>query len=128
MKRILIIGLLGTLAAPPAFAGQRLDETGIDPVVFRNSIASVRFDGAPARETHTATPPAVQGEKKMSKGWRALWTAAAGFGGFYAGGVIGARIEGGCNGCDDPGLKGAIIGAPIGAATAAIATWIISGK
>jgi hypothetical protein len=36
-------------------------------------------------------------------------------GGFFAGGYLGAKIEGdGCH-CDDPGLKGFLIGAPIGA-------------
>jgi len=51
---------------------------------------------------------------------RALMGAAFGFGGFMAGGLLGARIEGtGCN-CDDPGLKGFVIGAPIGAVVGAV--------
>ncbi len=29
-------------------------------------------------------------------------------------------IDGDCGGCDDPGLKGALIGAPIGAAAGGI--------
>jgi hypothetical protein len=36
-------------------------------------------------------------------------------GGFFLGGYAGAAIEGDSCGCDDPGLKGFIIGAPIGA-------------
>ena len=35
--------------------------------------------------------------------------------GFFAGGYIGAWIEGDRCHCDDPGLKGVLIGAPIGA-------------
>jgi hypothetical protein len=46
-------------------------------------------------------------------------TAGMGFAGFLAGGYIGAKIEGDCA-CDDPGLQGIIIGAPIGAAAGAI--------
>ena len=44
---------------------------------------------------------------------------AGGVAGFFAGGIIGAKIEGDCT-CDDPGLLGAVIGAPIGAAVGAI--------
>lgn len=42
-----------------------------------------------------------------------------GFAGFLAGGYVGAKVEGDCA-CDDPGLQGFIIGAPIGAAAGAI--------
>ena len=42
-------------------------------------------------------------------------------GGFFAGGFIGARIEGHSCGCDDPGLRGFLIGAPIGAILGGIA-------
>ena len=41
-------------------------------------------------------------------------------GGFFAGGYIGAAIEGDRCHCDDPGLMGALIGAPIGAAAGGI--------
>ena len=44
---------------------------------------------------------------------------AGGVAGFFAGGIIGAKLEGDCV-CDDPGLLGAVIGAPIGAAVGAI--------
>ena len=41
-------------------------------------------------------------------------------GGLFAGGYVGAAIEGdGCH-CDDPGLMGALIGAPVGAAAGGI--------
>ena len=38
-----------------------------------------------------------------------------GFAGFWVGGKFGATLEGNCS-CDDPGLQGFVIGAPIGAA------------
>lgn len=54
--------------------------------------------------------------------WRAFWGGAVGAtAGFFAGGYLGAAIDGDCGGCDDPGFKGALIGAPIGAALGGIA-------
>lgn len=64
----------------------------------------------------------------MGTGKRVLFTLLAGAAGFYTGGVIGSYIDGDCGGCDDPGLKGALIGAPTGAATAMIVTWVLTGR
>jgi len=50
-----------------------------------------------------------------------LGAAAGAAGGFFAGGFIGAAIDGDCGGCDDPGFKGFLIGAPIGAVAGGIA-------
>jgi hypothetical protein len=50
-----------------------------------------------------------------------LGAAAGAVGGFFAGGYIGAAIDGDCGGCDDPGFKGFLIGAPIGAVAGGIA-------
>ena len=50
-----------------------------------------------------------------------LGAAAGAVGGFFAGGFIGAAIDGDCGGCDDPGFKGFLIGAPIGAVAGGIA-------
>ena len=44
-------------------------------------------------------------------------------GGFFAGGYLGAAIEGDRCHCDDPGLKGAVIGAPIGGVAGGILGW-----
>jgi len=43
-----------------------------------------------------------------------------GGGGFMVGGLVGSKLEPSC-GCDDPGLRGFLIGAPIGAVLGAIA-------
>jgi hypothetical protein len=52
--------------------------------------------------------------------WRTVVGAAiGGVGGFFGGAYLGAAIEGDCN-CDDPGLRGVLIGAPIGAVAGAI--------
>jgi len=46
---------------------------------------------------------------------RITLAAFMGWAGSGIGGEIGARLQGDCH-CDDPGLKGVLIGAPIGAA------------
>ena len=71
-------------------------------------------------DASTVTPPPARRSKVKLGVKRALVGAAAGFGGFIAGGLIGARIEGTRCGCDDPGLLGFVIGAPIGAAVGAV--------
>jgi hypothetical protein len=46
---------------------------------------------------------------------------AGGVGGFFAAGFLGAHIEGDRCNCDDPGVRGFLIGAPIGAVAGTIA-------
>ena len=74
----------------------------------------------------TDMPDAIPAQERASTersrpAWRiVLGAALGGVGGFFGGGYLGARMEGdGCH-CDDPGLKGVLIGAPIGAAVGAI--------
>jgi hypothetical protein len=66
--------------------------------------------------------PAPQRDEPSKRGvGRAILGGAAGaVGGFFAGGYTGALIEGDRCSCDDPGLKGAVIGAPIGAVAGAV--------
>ena len=45
---------------------------------------------------------------------------AGGVGGFFGGGFLGAHIEGDRCNCDDPGVRGFLIGAPIGAVAGGI--------
>jgi hypothetical protein len=51
---------------------------------------------------------------------RVVGGVVGGVGGFMVGGLVGWKLEPSC-GCDDPGLRGFLIGAPIGAALGAIA-------
>jgi hypothetical protein len=46
---------------------------------------------------------------------------AGGVAGFFGGGFLGAHIEGDRCDCDDPGVRGFLMGAPVGAAAGAIA-------
>ena len=117
--------LLCLSVATPALA--QTTSPSVDSRTFRASIAAVTFDTASAGKPSSSAPVRRQAGK-MGIGQRIVWTSLAGLGGFFAGGYIGAAIEGdGCH-CDDPGLKGALIGIPIGAAAASITTWVVTGR
>ena len=66
--------------------------------------------------TREALQPVAQ---RKSVGRRIVGGALGGVGGFFAGGYLGAKIDGRCD-CDDPGFKGFLIGAPIGTVVGAI--------
>jgi hypothetical protein len=53
-------------------------------------------------------------------GRKVLGAAVGAAGGLFAGGYLGATIEGDRCHCDDPGLQGALIGAPVGMAAGGI--------
>lgn len=119
MTRLAATLLTLTLFAGPAAAQQAPD--------LRQAAKTVRFDAT----TSAASPSdaaAARRRGRMSGVQRGILTALAGAGGFFAGAYIGAAIEGDRCHCDDPGLMGALIGMPIGAASAAIVTWIVTGR
>jgi hypothetical protein len=58
--------------------------------------------------------------RKRSVTRRVIGGAIGATGGLFAGGFLGAVIEGDRCNCDDPGLQGALIGAPVGAVTGGI--------
>lgn len=60
---------------------------------------------------------------ERSLGRKVFGAAVGAAGGFFGGGYLGATIEGDRCHCDDPGLKGAVIGAPIGALVGGILGW-----
>jgi len=92
------------------------------PKTLREAARSFRFETV--RPVNPARPVPVNSRASLSRTKRGLLTAAAGFGGFFAGGYLGAAIEGDRCNCDDPGLTGFLIGAPLGAALAASVTWV----
>ena len=61
------------------------------------------------------------GTRRRSKKRIVAGAIAGGVAGFFGGGFLGAHIEGDRCDCDDPGVRGFLIGAPIGAAAGAIA-------
>jgi hypothetical protein len=75
------------------------------------------MDGVTLASAQTTTP----GGSKAARVWKRIaGGAVGGVGGFFAGGYLGAWIEGDRCHCDDPGLAGAIVVAPIGAVVGAV--------
>ena len=69
-------------------------------------------------QTPASTQRAARGRSKKRIIAGAI---VGGVGGFFAGGFLGAHIEGDRCNCDDPGERGFLIGAPIGAVAGGIA-------
>ena len=69
------------------------------------------------RPATSLQPPASsqQGKRGRSKKQIVAGAIVGSVGGFFAGGFLGAHIEGDRCDCDDPGVRGFLIGAPIGA-------------
>jgi hypothetical protein len=86
---------------------------------IRRSIASIDFNRVASARQPAASAQAPN-ERQRSIGRKIAGGAIGGIGGFFAGAYIGAAIDGDCGGCDDPGFKGFLIGAPIGAVVGAI--------
>jgi hypothetical protein len=84
------------------------------PGFIRRSLEKLDYDSLIAEESQTRPT-----RRRSSVGRKILGGALGGVGGFFAGGYIGAKIDGPCD-CDDPGFKGFLIGAPIGAVAGAI--------
>lgn len=86
----------------------------VEPAALQSPTAA-GYAGARASSRESTTARADR--STASKVFGALVGAT---GGFFAGGYLGATIEGNSCHCDDPGLKGAVIGAPIGAVVGGI--------
>jgi Ni/Co efflux regulator RcnB len=125
MTRTAVAVLIFTLVATPVAAQQ--SSVAAQPAPdLRQAARTLRFDTAAAPDA--ARSMTARRAPKMSGAKRGVLTAIAGVGGFFGGAYLGAAIEGDRCNCDDPGLMGALIGMPIGAATAAIVTWIVTGR
>jgi hypothetical protein len=94
----------------PALA--QLFRSPVSTSPISQAIARVRFDepvsGREGAVSQLPRRPRPRGSSKQR-----AWAIVGAFGGMVAGGYIGAMIEGDCR-CDDPGLSGFVIGAPIG--------------
>ena len=77
----------------------------------------------------TMSPAATSPPKrKRSLGRKILGGVLGGAGGFVGGLYLGAAIEGQSCNCDDPGLRGAIVGAPIGLVLGAIGGVVLASR
>ena len=79
---------------------------------LRPAIPFGRFS-QPSRSNRSE--PVSRSKKRIIAG-----AIAGGVGGLFGGGFLGAHIEGDRCNCDDPGVRGFLIGAPIGAVAGSI--------
>jgi len=99
-----VTGAGAKLAVPPA--PQR-------PFLAREPMSDLRAASRPLAVQVPAGRPQRSISRKVAAG------LLGAVGGFFAGGYLGAKLEPPCH-CDDPGLRGFIIGAPVGAVIGAI--------
>ena len=90
-----------------------------DPLFSPQAIGRAVQQAPPPRTTARPTP------KRRSARSRAVWTVLGVVGGAFAGVVLGAALEPDCR-CDDPGVKGALIGLPVGAIGGGAAGFVLS--
>jgi hypothetical protein len=91
---------------------------------LREALTSVRFDPAPASSRgQVGIVIGGMAGRKGPSGIRGVLTRLAVIGGLLGGGALGVAIEGDSCKCDDPGLAGFLIGAPIGAIAAGVLVW-----
>jgi hypothetical protein len=109
----------GLHSSPPVFSAAMFsgrDRTPRLMLDYRSAIGSFETP------VNTTTGSEVQGSgrsalqsRKHSTARTIIGAALGAVGGFFLGGYTGAAIEGDSCNCDDPGFKGFLIGAPIGA-------------
>ncbi len=88
---------------------------------IRGSLRTFRYgDVVPSREKRVPAARSSSLGRERSTGRKVLGGVIGAAGGFFAGGFIGAAIEGKSCHCDDPGLQGFLVGAPIGALGGAV--------
>ncbi len=90
------------------------------PAPIRHSVRTFDYGDLVPPGAAGASLQAASSGRRRSVGRRILGGAIGATAGFFAGGYLGAAIEGDRCHCDDPGLKGVLIGAPIGAVTGGI--------
>jgi hypothetical protein len=90
------------------------------PTNIRASLEKIRLEALSPQVP--VTRPQVrfqQSHKPMSTATAISVGFVGGFLGLFAGGIVGAALQPNCH-CDDPGLVGLMIGAPVGAVLGAI--------
>ena len=102
----------------PGAAARPPERRTLQPI--RDSLSTLDFPPVARNRVTGASVQAAASGRRRSAARRVIGGAIGAAAGFFAGGYLGAAIEGDRCQCDDPGLKGALIGAPIGAATGGV--------
>ena len=114
------------LLGPNAF---RADAANRLKLEYRSEVIALsKIAPMPGTTTKQAPSRAARQPQRRSLARKIAGAAVGAFGGFFLGGYAGAAIEGDRCSCDDPGLQGFLIGAPIGAVAGGIFGAWISGK
>jgi len=110
-------GLFLTLGAPSPARSEDL-RYGIETVAVRSAVQQQRSLSRPfAQRPRAVSSPWLKSPRHSSAATKASIIALATLGGMFGGAIAGGAIENWitpCR-CDDPGLRGALIGAPVGA-------------
>jgi hypothetical protein len=119
MKRLTAFVLVCGFLVAPAVSAEPAAESAKTAPGIRQSIAHVRFEGNPR---HGSVTPAYAPRTNVGTAQKATSAVALGFIGALGGAWLGAKMDSNCA-CDDPGMRGAVIGMPIGAALGGIIGW-----
>ena len=108
--------------APKVSPADDLASVNANPSLLASAKAeAVRFA---ANSQGARNPSSLAQTNHNKKGRKVAYGVLLGVAGFYGGAFLGAAVEPNCH-CDDPGLKGALIGAPLGAIAGAVfGTWL----
>lgn len=87
---------------------------------IRRSLDAAAISGLVLSRSEPVPRKASADGRQRSTGRKVLGAAIGAVGGFFGGGFLGAAIEGDRCDCDDPGLKGFLVGAPVGAVTGGV--------
>jgi hypothetical protein len=97
-------------------------DVNLTPFTWRPAKGASRPTGLAIRSDRFVQAPASTrpGARARSKKRIVAGAIVGSVGGFFGGGFLGAHIEGDRCNCDDPGVRGFLIGAPIGAVAGGI--------
>jgi hypothetical protein len=98
------------------------------PGIWNVAVASVSADANPRVHSIANSQPRITQQTRLRPGPRKVAGAVVGVvGGFFAGGLVGASLDRNCR-CDDPGLQGFVVGAPIGAIAGGVLGFLVASR
>jgi len=115
LTRAIAAATLVATTFTPAFAQTRNLKTPPDPpkaAAITRAITNARFEPA-IKNRRNVNDPQGMFRGQMHQASRGMWTAVGAVAGAVAVGYLGSMLEGECA-CDSPGMRGFMIGMPIG--------------